>query len=232
MKLTATNCQRSPRFGLRPHRGTRVSEGRQLIAEPFLRHDVAYQSCLPRKGGVSMGRPPVPPGEPTGLNQERPGQRTEARCWAGSQPRGRRPPGSHNPGDGQVVGMVNTCEPAIKTVSAQRAKVAVLRETARAKRQRGSECGFNGAASWMIHPPVDSRYLSPHMLRKRNVETPYASRRCASPTGEGAARGSDRCAGLGCRKKPMPRCNGADTGPRGRARKRAHVRPVFRCERI
>lgn len=46
---------------------------------------------------------------------------------------------------------------------------------ARTKRYCGLERGLNVAASWTICLPVDSRYLPPHMLRVRNVETPYAS---------------------------------------------------------
>ena len=37
MKLTATDRSRSPRFGLRPHRGTRVSARRQLMPQPLCR---------------------------------------------------------------------------------------------------------------------------------------------------------------------------------------------------
>ena len=176
-----------------------------------------------------MDRPSVPPDEPTGRNKERSGQSTEARGWAGSRPRGRRSPGSHIPGDGQAVGTVNTCEPAIKIVTTNEPKWLSFQGTggsqARAKRQRGSERGFDGAASWTLNPPVDSRYLPPRMLQERNVETPYISCRCQSlrqpmgceaevPASGSVARRIDRCAGLRCRKKPTPRCNGADTGGR------------------
>ena len=190
-----------------------------------------------------MGRPPVPPGEPTGLNQERPGQRTDARSWAGSRPRGRHPPGSHNPGDGKAVGMVNTREPVIKIVMGSELKWLSLRGTGSGQKASRSERGFNAAASWTTNLPVDSRYLTPRMLRERNVETPYIS--CWSqglrqplsceieaPKSGSAARWIDRCAGLRCRKKRTPRCNGADTGPCGRSRKRAHVRRVFLRERV
>ncbi len=181
-----------------------------------------------------MRGPPVPPGEPTGLNQERPGQRTEARAVrrAGSRPRGRRPPGSHDPGDGQAVGTVNTCESAIKVVTAQRAKVAVFREP-------GS--GQNGVVGWSAastlpprgrctHRPTAGTY--PHMCFESGTWKPRTLLvGQIGPTGERAARHSERRAGLGCRKKRRPGCSGSDTGPSGRTRKRAHVRRVFRCER-
>jgi hypothetical protein len=49
----------------------------------------------------------------------------------------------------------------------------------------------------MTDPPVDSRYLTSHMLHKRNVETPYVSRR-RKGVGEWASREADRPAcGLG-----------------------------------
>ena len=146
-----------------------------------------------------MRRPPVPPGEPTGLNQERPGQRTEALLTgAGSRPRGRRLPGSHNPGDGKAVGTVNTCEPVIKVVTANEPKwLSFGRIRLGPKWQRGSERGFNAAASWTMHPPADSRYLPPQMLRERNVETPYVSCRCTSAEGwERREAGRSAC-GLG-----------------------------------
>ena len=72
--------------------------------------------------------------------------------------------------------MVNTCEPVIKIVTANELKWLSLQDTegkrARAKRQRGSESGFNGAASWTKNPPVDSRHLTPLMLRRRNCGNP------------------------------------------------------------
>ena len=72
--------------------------------------------------------------------------------------------------------MVNTREPAIKIVMGQGAKVAALaRGSLQPKWHCGSERGLNGAASWTTHPPVDSRYLTPHVLQARNVETPYVS---------------------------------------------------------
>jgi len=178
----AAAAARSTAAGNVPRENRR--RGPRFIRRPFPRHDVAFlklSSVEERRGALRWG-PPVPPGEPTGLNKERPGQCTEGVLTApGSRPRGRRPPGSHNPGDGQVVGTVNTCESAIKTVMRQGAKVAALaRGSLQPNRHCGSERGFNGAASWTMHPPVDSRYLPPQVLRTRNVETPYASRRRAS----------------------------------------------------
>src|SRR5215468_12377848 len=64
----------------------------------------------------------------------------------------------------------------------------------------------------MILSPVYSRYLTSHMLHLWNVETPYIPRRRLAPASELAARRADRCAGLRCRKKRTPCCNGADTG--------------------
>jgi len=108
--------------------------------------------------------------------------------------------------------MVNICEPVIKIVMRERAKVVVLWEIGSYQKVRGSERGFNGAASWTANPSVDSRYLTSHMLHERNVETPYISVGASAPASGRAARRADRCAGLGCRKKRTPRCNGADTG--------------------
>lgn len=205
-----------------------------------------------------MGRPPVPPGEPTGLNKERPGQSTDALLTgAGSRSRERRPPGSHNPGDGQAVGMVNTCEPVIKIVTANEPKWLPLGV------RRGIRLGPKGTVGWSAvstlpprgqyayrstagtyphtcfecgtwkprMPPVDitargaARSFPAHLRLRERWESLRAS------SGGSAMRRADRRAGLRCRKKRMPCCNGADTGPGGRARKRAHVRRVFRCER-
>jgi len=142
--------------------------------QPLLRHDVAYRSCLPLERRGLMRRPPVPPGEPTGLNKERPGQKYGSPyVRAGSKSRDALPPGSHNPGDGQAVSMVNTCEPVIKIVMANEPKW--LLHWAQAKMAKWVGAGLNGAVSWMKNPPVDSRYLTSHMLHERNVETPYAS---------------------------------------------------------
>ena len=85
------------------------------------------------------------------------------------------PPGNHNPGDGQAVGMVNTCEPVIKTVIADEPKWLLFGAQAKMAKWVGGV--LNGAASWTKNSPVDSRYLTSHMLHERNVETPYTSLR-------------------------------------------------------
>jgi len=56
-------------------------------------------------------------------------------------------------------------------------------------------------------PPGRQQVPNPTLLRKRNVVTPYLSRK-----GKRAARQADRGSGLGCRKKRMPPRNEADTG--------------------
>ena len=149
-----------------------------------------------------MRRPPVPPGEPTGLNQERPGQRTEALLTgAGGRPRGRRLPGSHNPGDGKAVGRANTCEPVIKVVMGSEPKWLPSRTSAGIrlgpKWQSGLERGFDAAASWTMDPPADNRCLPPHVLRERNVETPYASRGQDSASGWERREAGRTACGLG-----------------------------------
>ena len=69
-----------------------------------------------------------------------------------------------------------------------------------------------------------------HMVRKRNVETPYLSRR----SGRNIARGSKGGAGTGRWKKRRLSCNGADRGCAARqhhpTRKRAHVHRVVHHE--
>ena len=110
------------------------------------------------------------------------------------------------------MSMVNICESVIKIVMPNEPKWLSFGKQAPAKRQRGSERGLNDAASWMVNSPVDSRYLNSHMLQLRNVETPYVSLGALAPRDGCAARQADRGAGLRCRKKRTPRCNGADTG--------------------
>src|SRR5688572_3681670 len=68
-----------------------------VVGAGSLSPDVAATRCRLSELSPSgkeglMRRPPVPPGEPTGLNKERPGQRTEARLGrAGSESRETRP---------------------------------------------------------------------------------------------------------------------------------------------
>ena len=57
-----------------------------------------------------MRRPAGPPGEPTGLNKERPGERTEARPTGGETIASDAPSWRPHPGDGQAVSTVNTCD--------------------------------------------------------------------------------------------------------------------------
>jgi len=85
--------------------------------------------------------------------------------------------------------MVNIRESAIKTVMANERKWLPFGEYARPKGDVGRCAVLNETAPWMESPPVDSRHLPSHMLRKRNVETPYGSRRrwcrrVGSPRGE------------------------------------------------
>jgi hypothetical protein len=56
-------------------------------------------------------------------------------------------------------------------------------------------------------PPGQKQPPNPMYFCKRNVETPYRSLR-----GQLAAKSAYGGAGIGYRKKRMPRCNGADTG--------------------
>ena len=74
--------------------------------------------------------------------------------------------------------MANTCESAIKTVNGERAKVVV--PSGKRSGQNGDvgrHVALNEVTSWTASPPVDSRRLPSHVLRRRNVETPYISRR-------------------------------------------------------
>lgn len=76
----------------------------------------------------------------------------------------------------------------------------------------GSERRVNAAASWTLNPPVDSGYLT-----SQNFDCGTWKPR-TSPNGDPALAGGlaarcvDRCAGLRCRKKRTPYCNGTDTG--------------------
>jgi hypothetical protein len=60
---------------------------------------------------------PVPPGEPTGMNQELPGPCTEAHGLCGGSIVRGIPSGNPHPGEGEGVGMVNTGESARKVVT-------------------------------------------------------------------------------------------------------------------
>ncbi len=71
---------------------------------------------------------------------------------AGRRSRETLPPGNHNPGDGQAVSMVNTCEPVMKIVMSNEPKWL----TGSDQKARGSEGGLSDAAPWTEHSPVDS----------------------------------------------------------------------------
>jgi hypothetical protein len=58
----------------------------------------------------------VSPDEAMGLHQERPKQRNEAPEGAGFRAQVRNSPGSHKPGECQLVGRLKTFESAIKIV--------------------------------------------------------------------------------------------------------------------
>ena len=123
-------------------------------------------------------RPLVPPSVPTGLNKERPGQTSKAEV--GGEPIvSDALSGNPHPGNGQVVGMVNACESVIKTVMAKEPKWVAVSGSGQ-NGHVGQGAVLDEAASWTTSPPVDSRHLTPQVLRKRNVETLYGSRRRAS----------------------------------------------------
>jgi hypothetical protein len=74
--------------------------------------------------------------------------------------------------------MVNTRESAIKTVSSNERKWLPFGGIRSGQNgNAGRNAIVNGIASWTAAPPVDSRHLTSHVLRTRNVETPYGSRR-------------------------------------------------------
>ena len=65
-------------------------------------------------------------------------------------------------------------------------------------------------------PSVKREGPKPFPSHLRNMVSPYRSRK-----GSFLARGDDGAAGKGWRRKPMPVCNGSDTGGNHPARKRA-----------
>ena len=67
--------------------------------------------------------------------------------------------------------MVNTCKSAQGSLCVRSQSGC----QALAKRHSGQERGFNGAASWMIAPPVYKQAPNLTQLWRRNVETPYSS---------------------------------------------------------
>ncbi len=100
--------------------------------------------------------------------------------------------------------MAKVSEPVIKIVIANKPKWL----TGLDQKVRRLESGLNVAGSWSTRRPVDSECLTPHCFSERNVETPYS---CLLG-GKQAVRRAHGGAGMGCRKKRTPSCNGLDTG--------------------
>lgn len=122
--------------------------------------------------------------------------------------------------------MMNICESVIKDRKPKQAKVIVTPEP---KWQQGTEDDLGSHLRGQILPSVDSRHLNQQYFLSGTWKP------CISPTlvGKPTARKAEGNAGLGRRKKRMPRCNGADTGCNiSRLRKQAHVRLVFHCKKI
>ncbi len=63
-------------------------------------------------------------------------------------------------------------------------------------------------ASWPLCPPVESRHLTPHTSRSGT----WKPRIAPGLPGQRIAKSAYGGAGLGCRRKRMPRCNSVDTG--------------------
>ena len=92
--------------------------------------------------------------------------------------------------------MANTCEPVIKIVMRERAKVVVSEDRLREirlmpKGNVGQSAVLTLPPRGWRTPPVDSRCLTSHRLQLRNVETPYISRRRFGADGW-ASRKADR----------------------------------------
>ena len=92
--------------------------------------------------------------------------------------------------------MANTCEPVIKIVMRERAKVVVSEDFLREMRLMPK--GNVGRSAVSTLPPrgqrthrSTSRCLTSHILQLRNVETPYASH-LREDVGEWASRKADR----------------------------------------
>src|SRR6202789_3583589 len=101
------------------------------------------------------------------------------------------------------AGMVNTRESAIKIVTANKRKWLMRLN------QKVTETG-SAPRVWAFvtrMSPGRKQAPNPTHFYRRNVGTPYRSLR-----GQLAARLAYGGAGLGCRKKRMPGCNGPDTG--------------------
>ena len=132
-----------------------------------LRHEVAFKSCFPLETGR---KPPVLPGESTGLNKERPGQCTEV-LWHGEQTVRNVLSWKPHPGEGQIAGMVNICESVIKIVTCNMPKRLT------GMNQNGRWSGTGVATSPVRRRGATGRQRTPNPAYsgKRNVETPYIS---------------------------------------------------------
>ena len=130
--------------------------------------------------------------------------------------------------------MANRCE-LVQGSSIAQAKVAEwLGPKGVVAGDRSITCWFRGQAGRAVecdhHAARSScECLRSHILRKRNVETPYPARShpasippvdllgsagavLAGPEGKQTVRRAHGRAGVGCRNKRKPSCNGADTG--------------------
>ena len=76
----------------------------------------------------------------------------------------------------------------------------------------GTRCSTKSRRGHRPHRSTAGTY--PHTCFERGTWKPRTSLVGTVPASGRTARRADRCAGLRCRKKPMPRCNRADTGPR------------------
>ena len=101
--------------------------------------------------------------------------------------------------------MVKVSESAIKTVSCNKPKRLL------GLSQKASEAGCSSLHCDIVGHKLPGREQAPNPTYswKRNLETPYRSRH---GSGQRAVRHAYGGAGLGCWKKRMPCCNGADTG--------------------
>jgi len=99
--------------------------------------------------------------------------------------------------------MVNTCEPAQRPSWSIKLKWL----TSLSQKARKPEVDLTVPPRGQQRFPVDSRYLTPRDFRSGTWKPRIFSRK-----GRRTVRGSDEGAGLGCRRKRRPSCNGADTG--------------------
>ena len=101
--------------------------------------------------------------------------------------------------------MMNICESVLKIVNSNKPKwLTGLSQNRRWGWRLDPMCHLV-----VTMPPGRKQASNPAYFSKWNVETPYRSR---LRPGQRIARDAHGGAGLGCRKKRMPGCNGADTG--------------------